>query len=46
MEKLLTVNPDEWRAEVPLIREHFAKFGDKLPDQLKQAVDQLEKRLG
>jgi phosphoenolpyruvate carboxykinase (GTP) len=46
MEKLLTVNPEEWRAEVPLIREHFAKFGDKLPDQLTKAVDQLEERLG
>ena len=34
MEKLLAVNPDEWRAEVPSIREHFATFGDKLPAQL------------
>ena len=31
MEKLLTVDIDEWRAEVPSIREHFAMFGDKLP---------------
>ncbi len=46
MEQLLTVDSDEWRAEVPLIREHFAKFGDKLPTQLNKAVDQLEKRLG
>ncbi len=37
---------DEWRAEVPLIREHFAKFGDKLPAQLTKAVNQLEERLG
>jgi phosphoenolpyruvate carboxykinase (GTP) len=46
MQQLLTVNPEEWRAEVPLIREHFAKFGDKLPAQLTKAVDQLEERLG
>ena len=31
MQKLLAVNADEWRAEVPRIREHFATFGDKLP---------------
>ena len=31
MEKLLRVDADEWRAEVPCIRQHFAKFGDKLP---------------
>ena len=30
---------------VPLIREHFAKFGDHLPAGLKQEVDDLDKRL-
>ena len=43
MAELLRVDTDEWRAEVPLIREHFAKFGDHLPDALHQAVDELEK---
>ena len=43
--KLLSVDVDGWLAEVPLIREHFAKFGDHLPEGLKQEVDQLEKRL-
>ena len=46
MEKLLTVNVEEWRAEVPSIREHFAKFGDKLPAQLTAEVDKLEQQLG
>jgi len=46
MEKLLTVNIDEWRAEVPSIREHFATFGDKLPAQLHAEVDKLEQQLG
>jgi phosphoenolpyruvate carboxykinase (GTP) len=46
MEKLLTVDADEWRAEVPSIREHFAKFGDKLPVQLRAEVDKLEQQLG
>jgi phosphoenolpyruvate carboxykinase (GTP) len=46
MEKLLAVDTEEWRAEVPGIREHFATFGDKLPDQLTAAVDELERELG
>jgi phosphoenolpyruvate carboxykinase (GTP) len=46
MEKLLTVNVDDWRAEVPSIREHFATFGDKLPAQLHAEVDKLEQQLG
>ncbi len=45
MELLLTVDADEWRAEVPSIRDHFAKFGDRLPAPLAAAVDQLEARL-
>jgi len=42
---LLTVDPEEWREEVPSIREHFAQFGDRLPDALSAAVDDLERRL-
>jgi phosphoenolpyruvate carboxykinase (GTP) len=45
MAELLTVHVDEWRAEVPLIREHFAQFGDRLPAQLAALVDDLEARL-
>ncbi|MGP8059407.1 MAG: phosphoenolpyruvate carboxykinase (GTP) [Acidimicrobiales bacterium] len=46
MDELLRVDRDEWRAEVPLIREHFAQFGDRLPSALAGAVDDLERRLG
>jgi len=46
MDKLLAVNADEWRDEVPRIREHFAVFGDKLPAELHAEVDELEKQLG
>ena len=45
VEELLRVDNDEWRKEVPLIREHFATFGDRLPDSLLGAVDDLEQRL-
>jgi phosphoenolpyruvate carboxykinase (GTP) len=43
--KLLSVDIDGWLAEVPLIREHFAKFGANLPQGLKQELDDLETRL-
>ena len=43
--ELLTVNDDEWRAEVPLIREHYAQFADRLPAELHAQVDALEARL-
>jgi phosphoenolpyruvate carboxykinase (GTP) len=46
MKELLTVHADEWRAEVPLIKKHFAQFGDRLPDKLRQEVEELEQRLG
>jgi phosphoenolpyruvate carboxykinase (GTP) len=45
LEKLLSIDLDGWLAEMPLIREHFAKFGDHLPAGLKQEVDNLEQRL-
>ena len=45
LDKLLNVDVKGWLAEVPLIREHFAKFGDRLPSGLQQEVDDLERRL-
>jgi phosphoenolpyruvate carboxykinase (GTP) len=45
MSRLLSVDVEGWKAEVPLIREHFAKFADHLPAGMKQEVDNLEKRL-
>ncbi len=45
MAELLTVHNDEWREEVPKIREHFATFGADLPSKLKDEVDRLEAKL-
>ena len=45
MSELLTVHNDEWRHEVPRIREHFAEFGDELPAKLHAEVDRLEAKL-
>jgi phosphoenolpyruvate carboxykinase (GTP) len=46
MAKLLRVDPEEWRDQLPRLREHFAMFGDKLPDELAEQLDALEERLG
>jgi phosphoenolpyruvate carboxykinase (GTP) len=43
--KLLGVDVDGWLAEIPSIREHFAKFGSHLPEGLNREVDELEDRL-
>jgi phosphoenolpyruvate carboxykinase (GTP) len=43
---VLKVDAGEWREEIPLIREFFDEFGDKLPGELRDALDGLERRLG
>src|SRR5947208_1714155 len=43
--ELLKVDADEWRAEVPSIEEHFAFLGDRLPHELRDQLEALEKRL-
>jgi phosphoenolpyruvate carboxykinase (GTP) len=45
LDELLSVNDDEWRAELPLIEEHYAVFGDRLPTALHDELDALAKRL-
>ena len=44
--KVLEVDPEEWKAELPLINEWFEKFGDKLPATLWTELDALKARLG
>ena len=43
---ILNVDKDLWRAEVPGIKEFYAKFGDKLPATLQAELDTLESKLG
>ena len=45
MREVLKVDRDEWREEIPLIREFFDEFGDKLPAELREALDGLERRI-
>jgi len=42
----LAVDAEEWRAEIPLIEEWFAKIGDKIPSTLLTELDALKARLG
>jgi phosphoenolpyruvate carboxykinase (GTP) len=44
--ELLKVDLDEWREEIQLIREFFEEFGDKLPRELREALEGLEERVG
>jgi phosphoenolpyruvate carboxykinase (GTP) len=45
LDELLRVRSDEWTAELPSLREHFALFGDRLPAELTAQLDALEQRL-
>jgi phosphoenolpyruvate carboxykinase (GTP) len=46
MDELLNVDYEEWRHEVPRIREHYAQFNEHLPSELDDLVVDLERRLG
>jgi phosphoenolpyruvate carboxykinase (GTP) len=45
MAKLLEVDPECWREQLPQMRAHYAKFGGRLPDELQAQLDALEERL-
>ena len=45
MDELLRVDLEGWNTEVPLIREHLAMFGAKLPRGLSDELAALEQRL-
>jgi len=44
--ELLKVDVEGWKRELGMIKEHFAKFGDRLPVELKKQLAELEARLG
>ena len=46
MAKVLEVNNDDWKAEVALIEEHYARFGSHLPKELAAELEGLKGRLG
>ena len=42
----LEVDVEEWKAEIPLIEEWFAKVGDNLPTSMRDELEALKQRLG
>jgi phosphoenolpyruvate carboxykinase (GTP) len=44
-EQLLATDIAGWQGEIPLIEQHYAKFGDHLPAALRQELEQLKQRL-
>ncbi len=46
MSTLLEVDTEGWQLQLSQIKEHFAEFGDKLPEELREELDGLEQRLG
>jgi phosphoenolpyruvate carboxykinase (GTP) len=45
LEEILSVDVEGWRTASPQIEEHYARFGDHLPAQLRDELASLEKRL-
>jgi phosphoenolpyruvate carboxykinase (GTP) len=45
MEKLLKVDKEDWRKEVLMIEEFYAKFNGKIPQDLMNCLAQLKKNL-
>jgi phosphoenolpyruvate carboxykinase (GTP) len=43
--ELLKVDGELWKAQLPQVHEHYAKFGDDLPQELRAHLETLEERL-
>jgi phosphoenolpyruvate carboxykinase (GTP) len=43
--QLLRVDVDGWLSELPLVREYYAQFGDRMPGQLETELDAMRDRL-
>ncbi len=45
MAKILAVDSDAWRGEVSLVEGHFDFIGERLPQEMRDELQNLEKRL-
>lgn len=43
LKELLTLDAESWRENCAGIREYFEQFGDKLPHELREELEALEK---
>ena len=46
LEDLLTVDKESWKADIKNIKEFYALVGDRVPGEMYEELDALEKRLG
>jgi phosphoenolpyruvate carboxykinase (GTP) len=46
LEELVRFDPEAWTAQLPQVREHLARFGDRLPEALRSQLARLEEQLG
>ncbi|MDR2400011.1 MAG: phosphoenolpyruvate carboxykinase (GTP) [Endomicrobium sp.] len=46
MDKLLSVDKEDWKKEVLMIEEFYAKFGDKIPKDLRDYLKELKEKIG
>jgi phosphoenolpyruvate carboxykinase (GTP) len=46
LRELLSVDTDKVRDELPQVREHLARFGDRLPAAVREQFEALERKLG
>jgi phosphoenolpyruvate carboxykinase (GTP) len=44
--ELMRLDADAWKTEVPDIEQHFASFGDRLPERLEKQLQEFIQRLG
>ena len=45
LKSILAVDKDVWTVEANEIEEHYKKFGDKLPKELREQLDTLKANL-
>jgi phosphoenolpyruvate carboxykinase (GTP) len=45
IERLLSVDRDEWAAEIPEMHAFFDRFGDRLPSELSRALESLSRQV-
>jgi phosphoenolpyruvate carboxykinase (GTP) len=46
MRELLNVDPELFKQQLPQVREHLERFGDRLPAEITAQLEALERRLG
>jgi len=44
LEEMFRVDADDWKADLSDCREFFAKFGKRLPEEIKQELEAVQKR--